>query len=83
MTETIFMIHGMWGGPWYWGNYKSFFEKEDYRCVTTTFRFHDMDPKELPDPQLGTTSLLDYVRDLEKEIHQLNAPPILMGHSMG
>ncbi len=42
-----------------------------------------MAPEELPDPQLGATSLLDYVGDLEKKIYRLDAPPILMGHSMG
>ena len=83
MAETIFMIHGMWGGPWYWENYKGLFEKEDYHCVTTTLRFHDMDPKNTPNPQLGTTSLLDYAEDLEREIRQLGVKPIIMGHSMG
>ena len=83
MTETIFMIHGMWGGPWYWENYKSLFEKEGYACVTTTLRFHDMNPKDVPDPRLGTTSLLDYAEDLEQEIRQLSVKPIVMGHSMG
>jgi hypothetical protein len=24
MAETIVMIHGMWGGGWYWENYKNF-----------------------------------------------------------
>lgn len=83
MAETIFMIHGMWGGPWYWENYKGFYEEEGYRCVTTTLRFHDMDPKDAPDPRLGTTSLLDYAEDLEQEIQQLGVEPIVMGHSMG
>jgi pimeloyl-ACP methyl ester carboxylesterase len=83
VTETIFMIHGMWGGPWYWENYKRLFENEGYRCVTTTLRFHDMDPKDAPNPQLGTTSLLDYAKDLEQEIRQLSVKPIVMGHSMG
>jgi non-heme chloroperoxidase len=83
MTETIFMIHGMWGRAWYWANYKNFFEGKDYQCVTTTLRFHDMDPKETPNPQLGTTSLLDYAEDLEEEIQKLGVKPILMGHSMG
>jgi pimeloyl-ACP methyl ester carboxylesterase len=83
MTETIFMIHGMWGGPWYWENYKNLLEKEGYRCITTTLRFHHMDPKDAPNPQLGTTSLLDYARDLEQEIQQLGVKPIVMGHSMG
>ena len=31
MVETIVMIHGMWGGPWYWGNYKKFFEDKGLR----------------------------------------------------
>ena len=77
------MIHGMWGGPWYWENYKGFFEQEGYRCVTTTLRFHNMDPKDPPAPRLGTTSLLDYAKDLEQEIQQLGVKPIVMGHSMG
>jgi pimeloyl-ACP methyl ester carboxylesterase len=83
MTETIYMIHGMWGGPWYWGNYKSVFEKRGYRCVATTLRFHDMDPQDAPNPQLGKTSLLDYAEDLEQEIQQLGVKPVVMGHSMG
>jgi len=81
--KTIFMIHGMFCGPWVWDNYKTFFEKKGYRCVTTTLRFHDMDPNDAPNPQLGTTSLLDYAADLEKEIAKLDGKPIIMGHSMG
>jgi pimeloyl-ACP methyl ester carboxylesterase len=83
MAATIVMIHGMWAGGWYWENYKRFFESKGYQCITPTLRFHDMDPKELPNPQLGTTSLLEYLEDLEKEINQLDALPIIMGHSMG
>ena len=83
MTETIFMIHGMWGGPWYWENYKGLFETAGYHCVTTTLRFHDVEPNDAPDPQLGTTSLLDYAEDLEQEIRQLGVNPIILGHSMG
>ena len=82
-NETIVMIHGMSCAGWAWENYKKFFEQKGYRCVTPTLRFHDMDPYETPNPQLGTTSLLDYAEDLEKEIHKLDTMPILMGHSMG
>ncbi len=83
MVETIVMIHGMWGGPWYWENYKNFFEGKGYRCIIPTLRFHDMDPKAIPNPGLGITSLLDYADDLEKEIRGMDPQPILMGHSMG
>ncbi len=83
MADTIVMIHGMWGHSWYWERYKKFFESKGYTCVTPVLRFHDMDPKAAPPPELGTTSLLDYAADLEKEIKKLPSKPILMGHSMG
>jgi pimeloyl-ACP methyl ester carboxylesterase len=83
MAETIVMIHGMWGSGWYWENFRGFFEGKGYQCVVPTLRFHDMDPRGLPDPRLGTTSLVDYAEDLEKVIRDLHVTPILMGHSMG
>jgi pimeloyl-ACP methyl ester carboxylesterase len=83
MPATVLMIHGMWGGPWYWENYRNLFEQRGYRCVTPILRFHDMDPKSAPDPRLGTTSLLDYAEDLEQEIQGSGVKPILVGHSMG
>jgi pimeloyl-ACP methyl ester carboxylesterase len=81
--ETIFMIHGMWGGPWYWKNYRDFLEKKGYRCVATTLRYHDIDPKDKPDERLGRVSLQDYADDLEAEIRKLPGKPVIMGHSMG
>ncbi|MEA3407138.1 MAG: alpha/beta hydrolase [Chloroflexota bacterium] len=83
MTDTIFMIHGMWAGPWYWENYRGLFENEGYRCITPALRYHDMDSKETPDSRLGTTSLLDYAQDLEQEVERLGVKPIIVGHSMG
>jgi len=83
MNETIVMIHGMSCSAWVWENYKKFFKQKGYRCITPALRFHDMDPNDTPNPQLGTISLLDYAEDLEKEIHNLDTTPILMGHSMG
>lgn len=83
MRNTIFMIHGMMVGPWCWDNYRKFFEKKGYRCISPALRFHDMDPTGLPDPRLGTTSLLEYAADLEAEIIGFQERPIVMGHSMG
>lgn len=83
MSDTIFMIHGMWGGAWYWENYVNYFGEKGYRCVTTTLRHHDLAPTDTPDPRLGTTSLQEYAADLEAEIRGLDEPPIIMGHSMG
>ena len=83
MTKTIFMIHGMCTGGWVWQNYREFFEDKGYRCIIPTLRFHDISHDDTPNPRLGTTSLLDYVDDLEKEIRNLGEKPIVMGHSLG
>jgi pimeloyl-ACP methyl ester carboxylesterase len=83
MAETIFMIHGMWGGPWYWANFRSVLEPLGYRCVAATLPLHDADPRAAPDPRLGTLGLLDYAAALEGELKRLRARPILVGHSMG
>lgn len=83
MNKTIFMIHGMMAGPWCWENYRNFFEAKGYRCVIPVLRYHDMDPADTPHFKLGRTGLPDYIEDLEKEIMKLDAPPVIMGHSMG
>ena len=83
MSKTIVMIHGMWGGAWYWENFRYFFEAKGYRCHTPLLRYHDVDPQDPPNPNLGTVSLLDYADDLESYIHSLDEKPILFGHSMG
>ena len=83
MCQTIFMIHGMTAGGWIWENYRKFFENKGYTCITPTLRHHTGDPKAIPDPALGTTSILDYADDLEKDIKKLAIKPIIMGHSMG
>ena len=83
MTDTIFMIHGMCAGAWVWNNFKGFFAAKGYHCMTPTLRYHDINQSKAPNPQLGTTSLLDYAGDLEQEIRQLGGKPVVMGHSMG
>lgn len=83
MKETIVMIHGTWCGGWVWDNYKNFFEQKGFDCITPTLRLHDVNPNESPNPELGMTSILDYVEDINNLVSTLQKPPILMGHSMG
>lgn len=83
MSKTIFMIHGMWGGGWYWDRFQGYFEERGYRCITPYLRHHDIRPDDPAPPELGRTSLLDYAGDLEIEIRQLDEKPIIMGRSMG
>lgn len=83
MSKTIFMIHGMWGGGWYWDKFQAFFENKGYHCIAPYLRHHDIKPDDPPPPGLGKTSLLDYAEDLELEIKRLDEKPIIIGHSMG
>jgi len=83
MPETLFLIHGMWGGPWCLENYVSYFGAKGYACRAPTLPYHDTAPGTEPDARLGNTSVLDYVAALEKEIRELPEKPILVGHSMG
>lgn len=83
MAQTLFLIHGMWGGPWCLENYVSYFGARGYCCRATTLLYHDPAPGIEPDPRLGNTSVLDYAAALEKEIRDLPEKPILIGHSMG
>ena len=68
MSKIILMIHGMMAGPWCWDNYKNYFERKGYSCISPALRFHDLNPNTIPDPQLGTTSLLEYAADLEEQL---------------
>ena len=77
MNKTIIMIHGMWGGGWYWENYKNYFEAKGYKCIVPTLRYHDINPKSAPPAELGTTSILDYAADLEKLIKETGGQPII------
>jgi non-heme chloroperoxidase len=83
MSQTIVMIHGMFGGSWCWDNYRNFFQSRGYQCLIPVLRHHDQAPHDAPHPDLGTVSLLDYADDLENEIRNLQDKPIIMGHSMG
>lgn len=83
MGGNVYMIHGIMSGPWVWDNYRHYFEREGYTCAAATLRYHDMELQGKPDPALGTTGLLDYAADLEREISAFDDRPILIGHSMG
>ena len=68
MSKTILMIHGMWGGGWYWDKFQDYFKKRGYTCIAPYLRHHDIKPDDPPPHGLGKTSLLDYAEDLELEI---------------
>ncbi len=82
-SETLVLVHGMWGKASHWENFRRYFAAHGHRCVTPTLRYHDIEPQETPDPRLGRTSLLDYAEDLETLIRGLGEKPVVIGFSMG
>ncbi len=76
----VVMIHGGFAGPWAWDAFAARFRKAGYAVETPALRFHD---GAKPPPALATTSLADYVADLEGSIAAMKTPPVLVGHSMG
>jgi hypothetical protein len=50
LSETIFMIHCMGGGPWTWDHYARFLPARGHTCIATTLRYHDADPRASPEP---------------------------------
>ena len=81
MTKPpVVMIHGAFCGPWSLDGLKDRFEVAGYDVTVPCLRFHDGSPAPAA---LGTTGLGDYAADLEEEIAALDAPAILVGHSMG
>jgi non-heme chloroperoxidase len=79
--SPVVMIHGAFCGGWAFENWRALFEEKGYRAYAPDLRFHDGEGE--PPQALGQTSMLDYAADLEALIAELEAPPILIGHSMG
>lgn len=82
MAKVAVFIHGMWATPDVWRNWRPFLEARGWQTVAPALRHHDVPPL-APPPDLGTTSLGDYVADLTDMIEDLADKPVLIGHSMG
>jgi pimeloyl-ACP methyl ester carboxylesterase len=75
------MIHGAFCGPWVFDAFRKPFEAAGYKVHAPALRFHGEGAR--PSRALGKTSLTDYAHDLAGFIATLDAPPILLGHSLG
>ncbi|MTI14625.1 alpha/beta hydrolase [Sansalvadorimonas verongulae] len=76
----IVFIHGMWGTPSVWHNFRDFFLQQGYEVHTPALRHHHT-AQNLND--VGRLSIRDYVEDLSSFIESLPDKPLLIGHSMG
>ena len=67
MAKVAVFIHGMWGTPDVWRNWRPFLEARGWQTIAPALRHHDAPPL-APPADLGTTSLGDYVADLTDTI---------------
>jgi non-heme chloroperoxidase len=75
------MIHGAFCGGWVFERWRATFEGKAYAVDAPDLRYHDGTSK--PPEELGKTSMLDYLSDLDEFLDHLGEAPVLIGHSMG
>lgn len=78
--KTIVMTHGAFCGGWAFDGFRGVFETAGWRVLTPDLRGHgDADPADAA----AAVSMADYAADLVTFCAALDAPPVLLGHSMG
>lgn len=79
--HNLLFVHGAYGAAWVWDqHFLPYFAEKGYAAYAVSLRGHGgSDGKE----NLSCTRLRDYIADVESVIATLDAPPVLIGHSMG
>jgi pimeloyl-ACP methyl ester carboxylesterase len=75
----VVLIHGMFGGAWYWEQYQAYLAQCGYESHAINLRGHH---GSRPVQDIGKVSLDDYVADA-LEVADTLKNPIVIGHSMG
>ena len=77
---TVVMVHGAFCGGWAFETFRAPFEAAGLEVIAPDLRGH------APGDPLGAVagvSMADYAADIAGLIGRLDAPPLLLGHSMG
>jgi pimeloyl-ACP methyl ester carboxylesterase len=75
----VLLIHGMFGGAWYWEGYQAFLAKHGYESHALNLRGHH---GSRPVVDIGKVPLEAYVEDALQVAATLRNP-LVIGHSMG
>ena len=83
--DTIVLIHGFWVTPRSWEDWAARFESRGYRVLTPAYPGFEVEVEALnadttPVEELTVPAI---VAKLEGVLGELDAPPIIMGHSAG
>ena len=83
--DTIVLIHGFWVTPRSWEDWITRYESRGYRVLAPAYPGFEVEVEALnadptPIEELTVPGILEH---LESVVGELDAPPILMGHSAG
>ena len=83
--DTIVLIHGFWVTPRSWEDWRARYESRGYRVLTPAYPGFEVEVEALnadptPIEELTVPAVIEH---LESVVRELDAPPILMGHSAG
>lgn len=84
-ADTIVLIHGLWMTPRSWENWVAHYEGRGFNVLTPAYPGFEVEVEALradPTP-IATQTIPATVEHLEKFVRELDAPPIIMGHSFG
>lgn len=77
----LLFVHGAWHAAWCWNeHFLGYFADHGYRAVAVSFRGHGHSAIDKP---LRDCTVDDYVADVKSVADSLQAPPVVIGHSMG
>lgn len=77
-TPLLF-VHGMWHGAWCWDEFfLPFFADAGYPITALSLRGHAGS-----EGKIRGNKIEDYVKDVEQVAAEFEAPPVVIGHSMG
>jgi pimeloyl-ACP methyl ester carboxylesterase len=83
--DTIVLIHGFWVTPRSWEQWVSRYEARGYRVLAPAYPGFEVEVEALnadPSP-IEAVTVPQIVARLEAVVEELDAPPILIGHSAG
>ena len=83
--DTIVLIHGFWVTPRSWEHWIPYYEAKGFRVLAPAYPGFDVEVEALnadPTPVAALT-VPAIIEHLESVVGDLEAPPILMGHSAG
>ena len=83
--DTIVLIHGFWVTPRSWEDWIARYEAKGYRVIAPSYPGFEVEVEALnADPTPIENLTVEAVVDrLETVVRELDAPPIIMGHSAG